>query len=157
EAEPGVTLRPLSARGLAWVDPASVIAEPPRPRAETDDPRGSLAWRWTTPDAEAKVVRDRVLDAPRASIRETATVAMGRLRLDWRIAMDAGGESLRSLPLVVSGPPVSPPEWRLIGDEDGPMIVTRPLTAARMPSPWRTPPPASSSAARRSNPPAPGA
>ncbi len=130
-AESGLGLRPTTARGLAWIDPRLVLGPSTR-RAEMPTPeREALAWRWITDQAEALVERRRVEVESSGSINLTATVDPDRLRLDWRIGVEAGGEPLRSLPLAVVGPIVGARDVTFLDEATGMPLARRPLDARR--------------------------
>ncbi|MBV8315136.1 MAG: hypothetical protein JOZ53_09370, partial [Planctomycetaceae bacterium] len=130
-AESGLGLRPTSARGLAWIDPRLVLGPSTR-RPEMPTPElEALAWRWITDQAEALVERRRVEVESSGSIHLTATVDPDRLRLDWRIGIEAGGEPLRSLPLAVVGPIAGAREVTFLDEATGMPLARRPLDARR--------------------------
>ncbi|WP_435015890.1 hypothetical protein TA3x_003444 [Tundrisphaera sp. TA3] len=124
---PGLAIRPLEAEGLAWIDaPAPArptVPSPPRPEVA----REPLAWRWTGDDeARARVEREPDRPAPRADLRTVATVAAGRLRVDWTIAIDATDEPVRSIALHDDGTNDLSQAWRW-AEAAGPAIETRPV------------------------------
>ncbi|MGE5754896.1 MAG: hypothetical protein ACM35G_04145, partial [Planctomycetaceae bacterium] len=106
--EPNLALQPTLARGLAWIDPR--LAARPMGRAPTGL-REALAWRWTADDAEGRVDRQRIEIEPSGAVSLTATVDRGRLRLDGRVAVQAGGAAITTIPLGANEP-IDPAEWR---------------------------------------------
>ena len=76
--DPGFTLRPGLARGLAWIDgerePALRL-----PETDGDSERLLLAWRWTGENGEAVVERERLTLRPESTVREVATVNSDRI------------------------------------------------------------------------------
>ena len=125
----GVTLRPARARGLAWLNPASLSAglrlgrcwpRPPPPRP----------GRRTGPDGVAEV-RCEVMGACllRVESHTVARVASGRLAPDWRIALAGPGPLPRTLPVGLDGPFAAAPAWR-VESPDATPVPARPLNAA---------------------------
>ena len=89
-----VALRPASARGLAWVDPAQVEdLVPPRTPFGTDL-RTALAWRWNARSGAATVDRVWAEPEPTAEIELTARIGQGgqSLSLNGQIIVKAGNE-----------------------------------------------------------------
>ncbi|WP_406695457.1 hypothetical protein V5E97_30995 [Singulisphaera sp. Ch08] len=129
--ESGVTLHPAKATGLAWIDPSLVIG-PSSDRAVTPAGlREALAWRWIADQAEARVNRERVQEEPRASIQMLASIDRDRLRLDWRISVDAGEEPLRSIPLVLPDPIKGAGNWRFTNEVTSAELSRKPIDPAR--------------------------
>ena len=128
--EPGMTLQPTAARGVAWIDPALVIG---RPSDRVDAPPGmheALAWRWIAERAEARVDRDRAKTEVSASAVLTATVEPERLRLDWRIAADGADQPLSTIPVAISDGPGAPLQWRFTDESTGVEVLSKPLNEA---------------------------
>ncbi len=126
------TIRPVRARGLAWIEPDDVpgLATP----APAPGLRPALGWRWTAAaegEPEARVDRERVDRAPRASIRARARLAPdGRgLSIDGTMIVEAGGAPLDAIPigLAESGDPLA--AWQFRG-EDGAVLRPRRLGEA---------------------------
>lgn len=129
--ESGVTLHPAKATGLAWIDPSLVIG-PSNDRPNTPAGlREALAWRWISDQAEARVNRERVQEEPRGSIQLLASIDRDRLRLDWRISVDAGEEPLRSIPIVVPEPIKGAGDWRFINEVTSVELPRKPIDPAR--------------------------
>ena len=87
-ADPGVAVVPRQARGLAWIDPATI--DPLKSAvARLFATKPILAWRWTTGDGQAIVgIRS---SAPTNAV-EAWTVAMvqgDRLILEYNLVVDA--------------------------------------------------------------------
>lgn len=129
--ESGVTLHTESARGLAWIDPSLVIGPATRRLESPAGLREALAWRWISEQAEARVERDRAPSEPSGSVDLLAIVERDRLRLDWKISVDAGEEPLRSIPLAVAEPMADLGRWRFTDEATDLELPRRPLSAAR--------------------------
>ena len=121
--DPNLTLRPILARGLAWLDPP--LDDVPTPRV-ADDLRGALAWRWLADDAEARIDRVPIVDVPSGEVRLDASIEQGQLRLDWALTIDSSRGDLRSIPIHLDEPPESPIRWRS-REAGGPTVEARPL------------------------------
>ncbi len=113
--DPGLTLRPTLARGLAWLDPAAVVPT----GAATTTTRPTLAWRWTADDAEARVDRERSDSTRIGTVGLVATVAPDRLSLDARVAIVSRGEPVRSITLGLTEPVANPDAWRFFEETTG--------------------------------------
>jgi hypothetical protein len=130
-AEPRLTVQPTSARGLAWIDPRIVPGSSPRRLEAPAGMHQALAWRWILDRAEARVERERVEVDPTGSVRLTATVGQGRLRLDWRIAVEAGAEPLRSIPFALIEPIEGAADWRFHDEATDLELARRPIDDGR--------------------------
>ncbi len=126
-----LTLQPTHARGLAWIDPALVQANPDEPPSKPDGTRDSLAWRWITEDAEARVDRDRLAADPIGMVHLSATVSSEQLLLEWVISIQAGTAPLGSIVLDAGGETENVPEWRFTDEDTGLDVATRPIDASR--------------------------
>ena len=124
--EPGMTLRPSAARGLAWIR-SKLLAGSVGGAAVPSGFRESLAWRWIAADAEGRVDRDRVETTPIGTVDLTAMVDPGRLRLNARIVVDAGDEPLRSLVIGAT----EPSDWTFQDEASSTSRTTRPATSGR--------------------------
>ena len=76
--------RPISAQGLAWIDPNQVPGLRPTHVADPDL-RTALAWRWTAPSATHRIDRERIESEPGASITCPRSIRFG-----WRAALSQG-------------------------------------------------------------------
>lgn len=112
-AEPGVSLQPTRARGLAWIDPAEAGTSPPLRGDEPEGLRPVLAWRWTDGDGEARVERGRAGVEPRGAVEMVATVAPTRLAVTARVVVQANDEPIRTVVLGLSEPVADPEAWRV--------------------------------------------
>jgi hypothetical protein len=131
---PGLTLRPIHGRGLAWVDPPDSTRDlKPAPWA-IEDLGGALAWRWLVDDAEARVDRARVREVPRADVRLDASVIRGRLQLDWTLAIDRLDRRTQSIPILLSEPVGESLRWK-VAEPNGGTLEARPLEEPRGTSP----------------------
>ena len=128
--DPGLALRPILGRGLAWIDPP----DPPLDDAPTpwvaDDLRGALAWRWLADDAEARIDRAPPRGDPRGEIKLDAAIAAGRLKLIWSLDVESPRGDLHSVPIHVADPPAGPIRWRSL-EPGGPIVEARPMGDAR--------------------------
>ncbi|HWE39918.1 MAG TPA: hypothetical protein VG406_25430 [Isosphaeraceae bacterium] len=125
-ADSGTTVRPVLARGLAWIDPALVG---PAPAGLVGS--SALAWRWNEPDGEARVEVGRGGDGPVAAVRQVVAIGAGRLAIDARIVLEPTDDSLRWLPVVSSLPLEPAPEWRASDDGAGPPLPVRSIDPGR--------------------------
>lgn len=127
--EDRATVQPVSAHGLAWIDPAEVaglVTPPPSPEL-----RQSLAWRWTAENAGARVDRERIDQEPSASIRARARIAPDgrRLAVEGTLVVGSGAAAMDALPLWVDAPGDPLRSWTFQG-ENGGALRLRPLDAA---------------------------
>ena len=120
--EPGYSLRPLDLKGLAWIEPASVGLEPPA-TAEA-----GLAWRWNAAEATGSILVEPRDIPPRAQIIEIIETSAEHQRCQFRVELDLGETSLRSIPIGWIGPGSPPSSWRIEGTSGG-------TTATLVPSP----------------------
>ena len=124
--EPGISLVPTVARGIAWVDPSTTSEFSAR---EADPARPALAWRWTADDAEARVDRTRVRARPVASLETVATLGADRLALEARARVLAHDAPLRRVVVGLSEPVDDPSAWRAFDDAGGAELPLVPLPA----------------------------
>lgn len=125
---PDMTFNPVSARGLAWLDPERLEAMPSDP-ARTYERRNVLAWRWNAEVAEAKAERERMNDPPRAEIRSRSTLDPTGLGLviDGQIIVTLGDEPLSSLPVWISDRLGGSKDWSFKMEIDGEELTRREL------------------------------
>ncbi len=115
--EEDLALIPRQARGLAWIE-----AEP-----ATTGARASLAWRWLTDDAEARVDRIRPEAALAATVQQIVTVRPERLALQARLGIVVRGEPSRSLIFGLSEPISDSAACRLLDEATGLELPLRSL------------------------------
>ncbi|HEV3162732.1 MAG TPA: hypothetical protein VGZ22_01730 [Isosphaeraceae bacterium] len=130
QVETGWTIRPLQAKGLAWIDPMLVLNESAGPFASFLGQRGGLAWRWITEGAAAQVDRVRDLGKPRGEIKTLASVGSDRLAFDLLVALELPPGDSHSVDIGSSEPFDPAPAWRLAGSESGPPLASRTLSSA---------------------------
>ena len=122
-----VMVRPISARGLAWLDPGEV---PGFSAAHSSVPgmHEALAWRWIAEEGGGRIDREPIEHQPAASIRTRARLnPMGReLSVDGRLVAKAGALSLESVPVWIDEPDTNATSYRF-RDEAGREITSRPL------------------------------
>jgi|GEM_PF-1275651 len=128
--EPGMTLQPTRARGLAWIDPTSVPAGALKAEADAESLRPALAWRWTADDGEARVERGWAEPAPHGTVELVATVRPARLSVHARVVVLSRGEPVRSVVLGLSDPVDDPDGWRVTDEATGVVLPRSPLTSA---------------------------
>jgi hypothetical protein len=123
-------IRPISARGLAWIDPGEVpgFAAVHSPASSLHE---ALAWRWVADRGGGRIDREPADRQPDASIRARARLdALGReLAVDGRLVARAGEVSLETVPIWIDAPDVTATSYRF-RDEAGTEIATRPLAEA---------------------------
>jgi hypothetical protein len=134
--DPTLSLRPTSARGLAWIDPrlaTTAGAGADSTRAEPDGLRGTLAWRWIAsgPEAEARVVRERVETEASGTVDLRARVERTRARYDWQIGLQAGDDALDSIVVGSSRSSVDPGSWHFVDDASGLDLPARLIDSGR--------------------------
>jgi hypothetical protein len=125
--EPILTLQPTHAHGLAWINPR--LVDGPAGEASNGQ-RDTLAWRWIADTAEGRVDRERIEADPGAAIDLRAVIDHTRLRLDGRIAIQAEGEPIATIPLTASEP-IDRGEWQAIDRATGQKLTRRPLDTRR--------------------------
>jgi hypothetical protein len=123
--EPSLALHPTVARGLAWIEPRLAAGSMPRP---STGERDALAWRWIAERAEGRVDRERIEAEPSGAIDLRAVLNLGRLRIDGRITIQAGSESIATIPLTATEP-LDPSEWQILDRATGLKLTRRPLDA----------------------------
>ena len=122
--EGDVVLTPTRAKGLAWIDPATI------PTANSQGlGNPTLAWRWTADDASAEVDRGRPSSAPRASVQLIATVMPGRLEIRARLGIVVRDGVLRTLAVGLSETVANADQWRLHDESSGRSLMLTPLPA----------------------------
>ncbi len=114
------TIRPVRARGLAWIEPDDVpgLATP----APSPGLFPALGWRWTAAadgDPEARIDRERVDRTARASIRARARLSPdGRgLSIDGTMFVEAGGAPLDAIPIGLEGSGDPLAAWQFRGED----------------------------------------
>ena len=128
--EPHLGLRPILARGLAWIDPPDPsLDDIPAPWV-ADDLRNALAWRWLVDDAEARIDRAPPPDHPRGEVKLDASIKSGRVKLEWNLTVDSSQGDLRSVPIHLDQPLETPIRWRS-REVGGPTVEARPIAGAR--------------------------
>jgi hypothetical protein len=128
-------VRPVQARGLAWIDPRQVpglLA----PREQRSNLRESLAWRWAAENAAAQIDREPIEQGPGVSVRIEATLDPARehLTLDGTLTIVAGTNALPTIPIWIDGPAGSPGSLVFDDPSGGPLpvphLVDQPARAA---------------------------
>ena len=109
----GMTLTPVSARGLAWVDPSRVEGMTSFRSTLGTDVQPALAWRWNAEHASARVDRELVEQQPRAEIRYRSKIEQdGRhLALEGQIVIKASSSLPDMLPIWISQPAGDFQDW----------------------------------------------
>ncbi|MDR3636567.1 MAG: hypothetical protein P4L84_22385 [Isosphaeraceae bacterium] len=126
---PGLTLRPSSARGLAWVDP-KVVAPAAAEKGAATELSDGLAWRWIADDAEGRVDRERVGTDPSGTVHLQVRINPHRIRLDGRLDVDAGDDPLRTLAVGLTEPLGAVDRWHFMDEATGLEVPARPLDAS---------------------------
>ena len=124
--EPGLTVRPTIARGLAWIDPKLVTESFTAGPAVSPGDRESLAWRWIADDADARIDRDRVESTPAGDVLLSATIDPDTQRLEARFTVHSEDEPLRSLAVALSEPVPGPGIWTFTEDATGLDLIGNP-------------------------------
>ncbi len=112
-ADKTMTLTPISAQGLVWIDPTRVQSLLGLGFSPSPDSYTALAWRWNGDNAAARVERERAEQSPRADIQYRATIEQDgkHLDLEGQIVIKAGSSFLEVLPLWISQPAGSLQNW----------------------------------------------
>ena len=129
-AEAGLSIKPISARGLAWLDPTDPpLDDIPIPWVESDLV-GALAWRWLDGSGEGSFDRVQPTQDPRGETRLDASIQMGRLELVWTIEIEPGHEVPTLIPIHLDVDPGTPIRWSLL-EGRGESIEARSLDPQR--------------------------
>jgi hypothetical protein len=124
----GRNLVPREARGLAWIDPATVAMPSFRPLIDPAELARALAWRVTSDEA---LLQASVVTMPRESsawVDAIATIAEGRISLAWRLSLYPGSTPLVEIPIDWSDREGHALTWRrLDSTELGRIVRTRRL------------------------------
>ncbi len=127
-----LSLRPTSARGLAWIDPRIATgATGTSTDSGPDEMRGTLAWRWIALQAEASVDRERVETEPAGTVDLRAIVDRARIRYDAEIVIQAGEDAFASIALGTNAPWTDPAEWHFDDEATGLEVRQQPIDAPR--------------------------
>jgi hypothetical protein len=127
--ESGVTLRPISAHGLAWIDPRLIPDAPILESRTAAEAQRALAWRWTADVAHAQVERERVEPPPSASVHTHVTVDLDRIRLESQVSIRTREERLRSIAFAWSEPIADNARWSFTEGSSGQELTRRRLDA----------------------------
>jgi hypothetical protein len=128
-------VRPLQARGLAWIDPHQVpglLAA----RERSSNLRESLAWRWTTEAAAAQIDRELIEQGPGVSVRIETTLdpAHEHITLDGTLTIVTGMGPLLTIPIWIDTPAGLAGSMVFEGPSGGPQpapgLVDQPSRAA---------------------------
>jgi hypothetical protein len=124
----GRILVPGEARGVAWIDPATVASPGFRPQIEPGELARALAWRVTSDEA---LLHASVVTIPReasARVDASVTIAEGRILLAWRLSLYPGSTPIREVPINWSDAEGLALTWRrLDSPELGRALKTRRL------------------------------
>ncbi len=131
-ADAGRVVSPSSAAGVAWIDPSIVPSASFRPPFEPAELARALAWRWIDAGARATATVSATPRGELASdVEGTATIRRDRLHFEWSIAIGAGSEAPRMVPVYLSEGPDGGFDWQLrSGTGPGLALSCRPLTVA---------------------------
>jgi hypothetical protein len=127
--EKTMTVSPLSARGLAWLDHDRLNETGFPGPGPTPDQRPALAWRWNAEIAEARIAREQAGQDPRLEVRYVTRISSSGdgLEVDGRILVKPGNEPVLALPLWVSQDRAERKAWsfrEVTGDQE---LSLRPL------------------------------
>jgi hypothetical protein len=140
--EPSLTLRPTAARGLAWIDPRLVTGPPGGTGAASATAaaavatavnpaegglRGTLAWRWIAPQAEAQVDRQRIDIEASGTVDLRARVDRTRMKYDGQIVFQAGEDAIAALAIATTGPWPDAETWHFEDEATGLELQQRPM------------------------------
>ena len=124
-----MSLIPISARGLAWIDPSRVEGAIGSKSALSPDVHAALAWRWNSENAAGprgpRTGRVSAQDRdpiPRES--RTGRAAPRRRRPD---SDQAGQQSTECLPVWVSQPAGGPQDWSFRSGPEQKELIRHPL------------------------------
>jgi len=129
--ESGVTLHPTKAQGVAWISPSLVIGDLDERAEVPTGLREALAWRWISDQAEARVDREREQEGSRGSVQLNALVDRDRVRYEWKIEVDTGEESLRSIPIHLDGSLTATDRWTFRDELTSANLALKPVDRAR--------------------------
>ncbi len=110
-ADSAVAVAPIRARGLAWMDPASIAADPAGPSPPVASPPPILAWRWTAADGRGVLERRKAAEIRTASAWVRASLDADRLRLDLFASVPESGDEATTVLLGTDSPLDPPPVW----------------------------------------------
>ena len=131
--EPGLTLQPIRARGLAWIDPAAVPVRGASPseladglQARRSPPRGTDRRRWRGPGG-----RGRTASEARGRVETVVSVGPGRIAVRARVSIFAGDEPCRAVLIGLNRPVADPSAWRITDESTGVVLRGTPVDPAR--------------------------
>ena len=124
-----MTLTPISAQGLVWVDPARVEAMIGSRSALSPDIHAALAWRWNGENATARVDRERAEQKPRAEIQYHSRIEQDgkHLAVEGKILIKPGSNPLDTLPVWISQPAGSAQDWSFRAGPEERELIKQPL------------------------------
>ena len=127
--EEGYRIVPSTAKGLAWIDPASwvpfsSVARPSPAQKKPTDAASStkpaaLAWRWLTRDGEARVDRERVEESLRAAASSLVTLTRDTIEMRARVSVQSRAEGARSITIGLNTNTVDLKNWRITDAANG--------------------------------------
>jgi len=124
-----MTLTPVSARGLVWIDPSRVEEVFVSRSPVGPDFRAALAWRWNGENAEARVDREAAEQEPRAEIQYRSTIEQDgkHLAVEGQIIVQPGSKPLAALPVWISQPKGGSQDWFFHAGPDHRELARNPL------------------------------
>lgn len=128
--EPGLTLRPTTARGLAWIAPDRADVDVGESAAPGEESRPTLAWRWTGEDAEARVERERAEVSGQGLVSTVASLTADHFHLDSRISLTAREEASRAMAFSLSEPIDAQTDLKVVDEVTGVALRVAPVDRA---------------------------
>jgi hypothetical protein len=129
QVEPGLMATPRQARGLSWLDPATLEPAKIGPLAPMTA-HSVLAWRWTTGDGRGSLFLSSSPTRPAVEAWTAATIRADRIIVDYHLAIELRGRPAAELAVGFVGQSAElPRRWAIVG-EVGKEIETAPVAAA---------------------------
>jgi hypothetical protein len=112
-ADPSMTLTPISAEGLVWIDPSKIEKNTGSSSDSSPDLYPALAWRWNAEGARALVNRQQAEQKPRAEIQYYSRIEQNgkSLAVEGRILIKLGTSPPMVLPVWISQPADGSQDW----------------------------------------------
>ena len=123
-ADGGRVLTPLTAKGVAWIDPASVRSAAFQPETGPGDIDHAIGWRYVDGDAKLVAAITMPPRETRSHVEGKATIANRRLLMEWNVTIRAGSSQSRDLPIFFTLPPPGKLDWKIVDEANEPQPVS---------------------------------